>query len=225
MVSATIADKDFQKLITKRARTLLGLANHVSQCRSRKGTMIRPLLGGLLSQSTQLEELLDSYGASHNCQWCGFRSLTAVFKLFSDVSYELLHIRYSLDAYRLLPIEKDFVKATDETLDFTCGVLRRAAKQILANARRLGLSVPPESPRERFCPEELPAGRLSHGCQTRQIGPGPRSTPPTSQTRSVRKSCGFSSFDSTTSSHSTIRMSQAPKPHSLIRTCPFSEGT
>jgi hypothetical protein len=169
MVSATIADKDFQKLITKRARTLLGLANHVSQCRSRKGTMIRPLLGGLLSQSTQLEELLDSYGASHNCQWCGFRSLTAVFKLFSDVSYELLHIRYSLDAYRLLPIEKDFVKATDETLDFTCGVLRRAAKQILANARRLGLSVPPESPRERFCPEELPAGRLSHGCQTRQI--------------------------------------------------------
>ena len=108
MVSTTVALKDFQKLITKRARTLLGLVKHLSQCQSSKEIMIRPLLSELLSQSTQLEELLDFYGANHNCQWCGFRSLTAVIKLFSDVSYELLHIRYGLPAYRLLPIEQEY---------------------------------------------------------------------------------------------------------------------
>lgn len=169
MVLTTVAQKDFQKLITERARTLLDLVKHLSQCRSSKEIMIRPLLGELLSQSTQLEELLDSYGANYNCQWCGFRSLTAVIKLFSDVSYELLHIRYSAPAYHLLPIEQDFFKATNETLEFTGDVLIRAAKQMLEKAGQLGLSVPAENLREKFYTEELPAGQLPHGCQTRQI--------------------------------------------------------
>ncbi len=169
MVSATIAEEDFRRLITKRARTLLGLARHLSQRQSSREIMIRPLLGELLSQSTQVEELLDAYGANDNCQWCGFRSLTAVIKLFSDVSYELLHIRHGLPAYRLLPIEQDFVKATDETLEFTVEVLLRAANQMLVRADELGLSVPKEALRERSYAEDLPAGHLAHGCQTRRI--------------------------------------------------------
>ncbi|KKL51177.1 hypothetical protein LCGC14_2298130, partial [marine sediment metagenome] len=84
---------------------------------------VRPLVGELLSQSVQIEELLDAYGARNNCRWCAFRFLTAMIKLFSDVSYELLHIQHSLPAYRLLPIEHDFVKATDKALAFTQDVL------------------------------------------------------------------------------------------------------
>ena len=130
MISAAVMiDKEFRELIAKRAMTLLGLAKHISQCQSNKEITIRPLIGALLSQSTQLEELLDLYGAGSNCQWCGFRSLTAAIKHFSDASYELLHIRYSLPHYRLLTIEQDFEKATDETLEFTVNVLKQAARQ------------------------------------------------------------------------------------------------
>ncbi len=169
MASITIADEDFQKLITKRARTLLGLARYLSQCKSRDKILIRPFLGELLSQSMQLEELLDAYDAGNNCRWCSFRSLTAAFKLFSDVSYELLHIQHSLPAYRLLPIERDFVKDTEEAIEFTGDVLSRASEQMLARADQLGLSVPSESSFKKSYTEELPAGRLPHNCWMRRI--------------------------------------------------------
>jgi len=169
MVSVTIAHKDFQELITKRARTLLGLACYLSQCKSSDKILVRPFLGELFSQSLQLEELLDAYDAGNSCRWCSFRSLTAAIKLFSDVSYELLHIQHSLPAYRLLPIERDFVKATEEALEFTGGVLSRAAKQMVVRASQLGLTIPSRSLREKSYTEELPPGRLPHDCGTRRI--------------------------------------------------------
>jgi bacterioferritin-associated ferredoxin len=170
MVSATVmTDKEFRELIAKRAMTLLGLAKYISQCKSIKEVMIRPLVGEVLSQSTQLEELLDFYGAGSNCEWCGLRSLTAAMKHFSDVSYELLHILYSLPLYRLLPIEQDFAKATEETLEFTVNVLKHAADQMLIKAEQLGLPVPSQRLREESYTEHLPPGRLEHHCQTRTI--------------------------------------------------------
>jgi len=169
MNSTTISDEDFQKLITKRARTLLGFARYLSQCKSRDQILVRPFLGELLSQSMQLEELLDAYDAGNNCRWCSFRSLTAAFKLFSDVSYELLHIQHALPAYCLLPIKHDFVKATEEAIEFTSDVLFRAAGQMLARAGQLGLSVPSEGLREKSYTEELPSGRLPHSCWMRRM--------------------------------------------------------
>jgi len=170
MVStAVMTDKMFRELIAKRAMTLLGLSKHISQCKSTKDIMIRPLIGALLSQSTQIEELLDAYGAGSNCEWCAFRTLTAAIKHFSDVSYELLHIRYSLPEYRLLPIEQDFAQATEDTLEFTVSVLQQAAKQILTKAGQLNLPVPSEKLREESYTEELPPGCLEHHCQTRKI--------------------------------------------------------
>ncbi len=169
MVSVTIAHKDFQELITKRAQTLLGLARCLSQSKSSDKILVRPFLGQLFSQALQLEELLDAYDAGNSCRWCSFRSLTAAIKLFSDVSYELLHIQHSLPAYRLLPIERDFVKATEEALEFTGGVLSQAAKQMVVRAGQLGLTVPSQSLREKSYTEELPPGRLPHDCGTRRI--------------------------------------------------------
>ena len=169
MVLITVTDKAFQELIAKRARTLLGLACHLSECKTSDEVMIRPFLGQLLSQSMQIEELLDAYDAGNSCRWCSFRSLTAAMKLFSDVSYELLHIQHSLPAYRLLPIERDFVKATEEALKFTGDVLLRAGKQMIDRAGQLGLAIPKESLREKSYAEDLPAGRLPHDCITRRI--------------------------------------------------------
>ncbi len=169
MAPVTVTDKDFQKLIKKRAQTLLGLMNYLLRCELGAKILTRPLLGQLLSESTQLEELLDAYGANHNCRWCSFRALTAAIKLFSDVSYELLHIHHSLPAYRLLPIEGDFDQATKKTLEFTVDVLLRDARQMLDRADKLGLSVPSGNSREKSYTEELPTGRLTHLCRTRSI--------------------------------------------------------
>jgi hypothetical protein len=168
-LTATMTNKNFHNLIAKRAMTLLRLAKHISQCQSNKEVMIRPLIGAVLSQSTQLEELLDAYKAGSNCQWCGFRSLTAAMKHFSDASYELLHIRYSLPQYHLLPIEQDFTKATEETLEFTINVLKHAASQILVKAEQLDLPIPTQRLREESYTEELPPGCLEQHCQMRKI--------------------------------------------------------
>src|SRR3972149_1447997 len=144
MTQVKFDDKDFQQLIANRAQALIGLASFLAKSRSRNKILIRPFLGEFFSQSMQLEELLDTYNAHNNCRWCSFRSLTAAIKLFSDVSYELLHIRYALPAYRLLPIEQDFVKATNDALEFTGCILQDVSKQILVRAGQLGLSVPPK---------------------------------------------------------------------------------
>ena len=170
MGSVTIADKDFKELISKRSQRLLGLVNYLSRrFESDNKTLPRPLLGALLSQSIQIEELLDAYDARNNCQWCSFRSLTAAIKLFSDVSYELLHIQHALPAYRLLPIEQDFAKATGQALRFTGTVLLRASKGMLERAEQLGLPVPAKLADEEAYAERLPAGRLPHDCGTRSI--------------------------------------------------------
>ena len=166
----TIADKDFDQLIAGRTKKLLALSSHISKCPTGHKILVRPLVGELLSQSVQIEELLDAYGARNNCRWCAFRFLTAMIKLFSDVSYELLHIQHSLPAYRLLPIEHDFVKATDKALAFTQDVLLRTANQILNKARQLGLPIPSEEIEEKIYAEQLPPGRLPHDCNTSKIG-------------------------------------------------------
>jgi hypothetical protein len=169
MTSEIVTNTDFQKLIANRARTLMGLVKHLSQCQSNKEITVRQFMGELLSQSTQLEELLDAYGAGTNCQWCPLRSLTAATKHFSDVSYELLHIRHSLDIYRLLPIDHDFAQATEDTLEFTVNVLKNVATRILDKADHFSLTIPKEIPREKSYVEELPPGRLPHDCETRKI--------------------------------------------------------
>lgn len=168
MGAVTIADKDFHEMFAKRAQTLLGLAKYLARCKSSNEFLIRPFLGEFLSQSMQLEELLDAYDARNNCRWCSFRSLIAAIKLFSDVSYELLHIQHALPAYRLLPTEHDFAKSTKQVLKFTGDVLLRAARQTLIGADQLRLPVPSDTMRERAYREELPPGRLERDCAARR---------------------------------------------------------
>jgi len=170
MEPAHISDRDFTDIIATRAQTLLGLANYLCQCESYRSALTRPFLGELLSQSIQMEELLDTYDARNNCRWCLFRSLVAGLKLFSDVSYELLHIQHALPAYCLLSIEHDFVKATDESLDFTGQVLVCTADRTIRRARELGLPVPSENFREQSYTEQITPGRLPHDCSARKKG-------------------------------------------------------
>ncbi|MHC4694034.1 MAG: hypothetical protein ACYS67_14935, partial [Planctomycetota bacterium] len=125
-----ISERKFKKLVEKRAVRLLRVAHYLSRQQSIERVMARPVLGELLSQSTQVEELLDAYGARGNHRWLVYRSIIAAIKQFSEVGYELLHIQHAFSSYRLLSIRHDFLAATSRTVDFTGCVLLSAAKQI-----------------------------------------------------------------------------------------------
>src|SRR5512143_3797932 len=101
-----VNEDEFRSLVEKRAQPLLSLVSYLSQCNPADDCLTRPLAGELLSQAMQLEEFLDTYDAGKCCTWCNLRSLTAAFKLFADVGYELLHIRHRLPTYRLIPVAR-----------------------------------------------------------------------------------------------------------------------
>ncbi len=157
---AIISERKFQKLVEKRAVRLLRVAYYLTRQQSIQSVMARPVLGELLSQSTQVEELLDAYGARGNHRWLMYRSIIAAIKQFSEVGYELLHILHALSSYQLLPIEQDFLEATNQTVDFTGGVLLEAAKKITDYSDQLGLSIPSEKTGDEEYSEVLPPGRL-----------------------------------------------------------------
>jgi len=164
-----VPEQNIRELIERRAQTLLALADYLAHYPATREAMTRPLLADMLSHSMQLEELLDTYGAGKSCNWCSLRSITATIKLFSDVSYELLHIRHRLPNYHLIAVERDFLAATNEALEFTGLILTQAAKEILNQARELGLRIPQKPEIAETVLERLPHGRLTRDCGARQV--------------------------------------------------------
>ncbi|MCI0498987.1 MAG: HPr family phosphocarrier protein [Planctomycetales bacterium] len=169
MGPVTISYDDFKTLIAGRVKRYLTAAGYLARRTGQQKSLTRPLLGELLSQSSQIEELLDSYGARNNCRWARFRSLTAAIKLFSNVSYELLHIQHSIPAYRLLPVKQDFAKRTEETLSLCEQILIDAAQRLLDVAGQLKLHTEDTAGVEIHFGEVLPPGRLPHDLAMRKI--------------------------------------------------------
>ena len=165
-----INDHEFTDLISKRACRLLQLAHLFSTASPNSLYLTRFFIGDLLSQSIQLEEFLDAYGARNNRRWSRFRSLTATIKLFADVCYELLHIKYSLPSYRLLSIDRDFATSTTQSLELTREILATATDWIVVQAARLGLRVPVGGTAiiEQLT-EQLPSGHLARDRATRKV--------------------------------------------------------
>lgn len=127
------------------------------------------MVGRFLAEATQLEELLDHYGARSNRRWHGFRSLTAACKSFGEVGYELLHLRDALPTYRLLPIDQDFQQATLQALGYVAEVLGDISTRLLASAKELDLPVAANRLPVGAMGEQLPPGRLAQDREPRAI--------------------------------------------------------
>ena len=164
----TIEDEVFRDLITARAKPLFRIVSYLAGQTPCRDFLTRPLLGELSSQSAQLEELVDAYGARNNRRWCRFRALTAAIKLFANVSYKLLHIQHVLPSYQLLPVDRDFIAATEQALQFTSGVLEEAARRMLKQAARIGIPIPTAALAVDYS-EQLPSGQLPHDRDERHI--------------------------------------------------------
>ena len=129
----------------------------------------RPLLGRLMLQSIEMQELLDAYGAKNNRRWRKYRNLVATIKQFSSLGYELLHIQHALPSYDLL-LDRDQVEAaTEEALAFISFVLLRSCAELMEQAQDLELSIPPDNTDTGIYDETLPMGRLPHDVETRRI--------------------------------------------------------
>jgi hypothetical protein len=167
MASETISGRDFLDLISRRSRVLLEAAQYLSTHAAQSNLLTRPLLGDILSHASQIEELLDAYGARNNQQWQPFRSLVATIKLYSNVGYELLHVHRALPSYHLLSLQRDFGRATEQTLDYTCRILAEATAHFLIKSAELGISIPPPVDPARY-EEHMPEGRLEQNLATRK---------------------------------------------------------
>ncbi len=172
MSSTLVDERKFVAMMQDRMEALLSLLSYVSKCESPQEAMTRPLLGSLLSEAVQTEEILDSYDASKNRKWCHIRSLTAAVKTFTDASYELLHVRHRLPNYRLLPVQQDFPMATDDALGVIAQILISVAKDMVVRAQALGLAIRERDDiAEKFKEPNL-KGHLPHDCGTNVVGTG-----------------------------------------------------
>jgi hypothetical protein len=167
-----VDEQEFQQLVERRAQIFLSLLHRFLHSEHPKDLMTRPLLGELLAHAVQVEELLDSYDASRNCQWCRIRALTAATKAFADIGYELLHIRHRAWTYRLLPGPKDFTEATDKAIEFTAGTIVSIARLMIPAAQERGLQICLRDDITELYAEKVLTGHLEHNCVMRRSQSG-----------------------------------------------------
>jgi hypothetical protein len=167
-----VDEHEFQQLVERRAQVFLSLLYHFLHADRPLDLMTRPLLGELLAHALQVEELLDSYDASRNCQWCRIRALTAATKAFADIGYELLHIRHRAWTYRLVSGPKDFTVATDKAIESTAGIIVNIARLMIPAAEERGLKVCLRDDIDEVYAENILTGHLDHNCVMRRAQSG-----------------------------------------------------
>jgi hypothetical protein len=169
VASATLPEETFACLVGERARYLLSVANHLPKHQLANGIFTRPLLGRLMLQSIEIQELLDAYGAKNNRCWRRFRHLVTTVKTFSTMGYELLHIQHTLPNYSLIEDHEELPGATLDALALVSYILLRACTELTAEADVHGLDIPADTTQPGTYDETLPAGRLPHNVETRKV--------------------------------------------------------
>jgi hypothetical protein len=163
-----IAEEDFRDVVHVRGGRLFALARLIQQCDQDQLELTRPLLGNLLSQSSQVEELLDTYNARNNRSWRLFRAPVAAMKRFSQIKYELIHIRQSLPTYGLPEVPGSFEGETLSATQFARSVLINASRELICEQKRVGIE-PGEGLDYAEFVEMLPPGRLPNDRPRRRV--------------------------------------------------------
>lgn len=164
-----LSDEAVTEIISSRSRRLLGVACFIQRQALDSHLLTRPLLGELLSQAAQVEEILDAYGARGNQRWHPYRHLVATAKAFANAGYKLLHIQHSHVSYHLLPVDGCFAADTENTVIFCSNVIMQLANVLSATANELGLSFPDDTDSDDSYIENLPVGRLPRDRNRRHV--------------------------------------------------------
>jgi len=168
--SPIVDDKAFTAMVSSRASALLSVAARLGAAdlidvESARTLLTRPLLALIHSQATQLEEVLDAYGALGNERWRSFRGVIAAMKLFARAHYSLVHLIHAAPQYRLLCEEADLSAGLLQARRFTGRVLHAASRSLIEAASSLALTPGVVD----VCEELLPVGRLRQDCPLRHV--------------------------------------------------------
>ncbi|MFW5743969.1 MAG: HPr family phosphocarrier protein [Spirochaetota bacterium] len=133
----------FRSQVAHYATPVLRLCEHSLRTQPSRAFPSRDFLHRLNSGATRLQELLDHHGAQHSEFWFPFRESIAAAKLFSGVTYAVLHIRGSLGHYELISAESDCRARTDAAVDTLRDALVNAGRSVMEQAGTC--SVEPEA--------------------------------------------------------------------------------
>ena len=169
MTAEHVNQTNFESLVRRRCRILFSYACYVSKHKDPLNTLTRPLAGIILSQSVQLEEMLDFYGASNNSGWAKFRSFVATLKRFSDILYELIHIKYGITAYSINDNDGEFVNSTEKIICYVKNILYHTLSEFVEHCKELGVDSDTLDIFEDEIAEHILPGHLSYDHQRRHV--------------------------------------------------------
>ena len=149
----------FDSLLRERSALLLSHCVHFVERGAENFVLTRPLLSFLLAESSQLEELLDAYGARSNETWHRLRMHVAMIKNFSNAGYDLLHLQHTIHSYDFHGSYPKMEQDTAGAVTFVSNFLFCSLRQVMDDAMRLGWP-PPEELIGYDYSERLPQGML-----------------------------------------------------------------
>ncbi len=149
----------FDALLRERSALLLSHCVHFVGEGAETFFLTRPLLSFLLAESSQLEELLDAYGARSNETWHALRMHVAMIKNFSTAGYDLLHLQHTIHSYDFQGHYPRMEEDTVAAVAYVSNFLFCSLKQVMNDAMALGWP-PPEELLGYDYSEVLPAGML-----------------------------------------------------------------
>lgn len=149
----------FDKFLRERSTLLLSMAKKLVLEGAESMELNRPCLGVIQAESTQLEELLDAYGARNNLQWYSFRMQIAILKNFSTAGYELLHLLHTSRSYSLDSLQDEFHQHTADAINYVSASIFCALKRLLQEGKNFSWPSPEDNLGFDFS-ENLPIGHL-----------------------------------------------------------------
>jgi hypothetical protein len=106
----------FEKHIAEMCAPMFDLCSFALMQKRKKKFPCKDYLSNFHLATSNIEELVDGYGAQKNDKWFPFRESVAAGKLFSSVYYNLIHVKDSFRSYRLLEVKEDFSSDIDSIL-------------------------------------------------------------------------------------------------------------
>ncbi|MFP4232395.1 MAG: HPr family phosphocarrier protein, partial [Spirochaetaceae bacterium] len=154
-------ERDFTRFLAQEIVQLGDLCTFCLKMAEAPEFPCRDFLSLFHREAARLEELVDGHGAQNNEKWFPFRESIAAAKLFSSVTYEVLHIKQGMRNYRLLGIESGHRKATDEVIGVLTRALVSVCRTLLSEIDRCRLRIEEHTPRDfEPCATESSSYRL-----------------------------------------------------------------
>jgi hypothetical protein len=130
---------DYRDVVGRLTAPVLNLCHFAIQSQDNPAFPCRDFLSNLHRETARLQELIDSHGAQTNELWFPFRETVAAAKNFAVVTYDVLHIRQSIERYRLLELEDEFKQKTDIVIAAFKDALLTVSESIIAQSRLCGV--------------------------------------------------------------------------------------